>query len=224
MSTIIRLLILLLLSSPARAEETIRFEELMAREAEEAAQAEEAIAEAKQMFNLEGLMIEGKDHPAPLALRAHMEQDPALQEDMQAVREYVQVNSWIEEDFESIFAATPITLSSTGHPVYIVYPSRYCPVFVGGHAIAYWIMEQQPDGTYRNLLSGATDLVLVRDAQTLGYQDLATVYGMQALSVYRFDGTSYQYASDPAPTETETPEASESSPDATTHPHRTDHR
>ena len=218
MSTIIRLLILLLLSSPARAEETVSFEELMAREAEEAAQAEKAIDGAKQLFNLEGLMNEGGEHPAPPALRAHMEQDPALQEDMTAVQEYIQENSWIEEDFESIFAATPITLSSTGRPVYLVYPSMYCPVFVGGHAIAYWIMEQQPDGTYRNLLSGATDLVLVRDAQTLGYQDLATVYGLQTLSLYRFDGTSYQYVSDPAPTETETPEPPESSPDATSTP------
>lgn len=215
MATIIRFLILLLLTSPAWAEETITFEELMAREAEEAAQAEAAVAEAKQLFNLEGLMTEGKEHPAPPALRAHMEQDPALQEDMQAVQEYVQEHSWIEEDFESIFAATPIALSSTGRPVYIVYPATYCPVFVGGHAIAYWIMEQQPDGTYRNLLSGATDLVLVREAQTLGYRDLANVYGMQALSLYRFDGTAYQYVSDPAPTETEPPEAPEPPPAAT---------
>lgn len=212
MQYVARLLILLLLSLPAWAEETISFEELMARDAQEAAQAEEAVAEAKQLFNLEGLMTEGKEHPAPPALRAHLEQDPALQEDMQAVREYVQGYSWIEEDFESIFAATPITLSSTGHPVYIVYPSTYCPVFVGAHAIGYWIMEQQPDGTYRNLLSGATDIVLVLDAQTLGYQDLATVYGLQYLSLYRFDGTTYQYVSDPAPTKNEPPDPAPDSP------------
>ena len=221
MSIIIRLLILLLLSSPAWAEEEISFEEMQARWAEEEAKIEKVSREAKQTYNLEGLMDEGKNHPAPLALRIHLEQDPALQEDMKAVQEYIQERQeygGIQENYESIFAATSITLSSSGRPVYIAYPSMYCPVFVGAHAIWYWIMEQQPDGTYRNLLSGATDVVLVLDTKTLGCQDLATVYGMQTLSLYRFDGTTYQYISDPETSENVTPESLEPSPDATSIP------
>lgn len=221
MYIIIRLLILLLLTLPAWAEEEISFEEMQARWAEEEAKIEKVLREAKQTYSLEGLMDEGKEHPAPLALRNHLEQDPALQEDMKAVQEYIQERQeygGIEENFESIFAATSIPLSSSGRPVYIVYPSMYCPVFVGAHAIWYWIMEQQPDGTYRNLLSGATDAVLVMDTQTLGYHDLATVYGMQNLCLYRFDGTTYQYISDTDTTENVKPESPEPSPDATSIP------
>lgn len=143
---------------------------------------------AGEVCNLEGMMNEEAEaFPVPESLFKQLVGYPNVHEGLISCQEDGRI-----DNFKQALAAKPLTLSTNGRPAYIVFPSKYCWEFRGAHAIWFWIMEQQTDGTYANLLSGADDSVEILDNETNGYRDILTRYGVQPPWLYRFNGSSYE--------------------------------
>ena len=145
-------------------------------------------ATASQKLGLEGLMNSAQQSPAPIELRRHLAADPSNRD---ALVRCKADKRWGLEEIESFFAAVQIQLRE-GKEIYLVFPSKYCPEFFGAHSIPFWIMERNADGSYRELLSSAEDVVEIRDRRTNGYRDVALQYGFEPSRTLRFDGRAYK--------------------------------
>lgn len=145
-------------------------------------------AMASQKLHLEGLMNSAQHSPAPIELRRHLAADPSNKD---ALVRCKAAKKWGLEEIESFFAAVQIPLHD-GKETYLVFPSMYCPEFFGAHSIPFWIMERNADGSYRELLSSAEDVVEIRDRRTNGYRDIALKYGFDPSRTVRFDGQAYK--------------------------------
>lgn len=143
---------------------------------------------ASQKLHLEGLMNSAQHNPAPIELRRHLAADPSNKD---ALVHCKAQKKWGLEEIESFFAAVKIPLRD-GKETYLVFPSMYCPSFFGAHSIPFWIMERNADGSYRELLSSAEDVVEISDRRTNGYLDIALRYGFDPPRTVRFDGRAYK--------------------------------
>jgi len=100
---------------------------------------------------------------------------------------------WKIQKIEDFFAAKPIDLAGKSHKTYLVFFASYCPPFFGAHAQPFWIMEEQANGTYKELLSDNQDEVQILDTRHNGYSDISTQYGNDEPVILRFDASLKAY-------------------------------
>lgn len=143
---------------------------------------------AAEKFNLGELMAQAQKYPAPAKLRVQLASVPI---NHNALLRCKADKQWGLENIESFFAAKPIILTAKRNPIFIVFPTTYCPEFFGAHAISFWVMEQLPDGSYKELFYDSSDFLVIHNKKTNGYKDLSTLYGFDTVRFVHFDGKEY---------------------------------
>jgi hypothetical protein len=141
---------------------------------------------AAESYLIDKLMQQSSRYIAPVALRMQMaaENRPDLMRCQADER-------WHLGPIDSFFAAKRVDLAP-GKETYLVFPAKFCPGFSGAHAIQFWVVEKQADGTYRELLSDTVDEVGIEGGRHHGYKDMWTVYGIDEHVRLQYDGQAYR--------------------------------
>jgi hypothetical protein len=144
---------------------------------------------ASDVFQLDQLMKSADKNPAPPSLQKHMTTDRAMREALLACKKDPH---WTLGEIEDFFAAKRVTIGAAGSKSWLVFPTTYCPTFFTNRSVPFWIMEQQADGSYRELYSASQDELELLASRSNGYRDLSAKRGFQPAVVIRFNGTTYR--------------------------------
>src|SRR5712675_302655 len=88
---------------------------------------------------------------------------------------------------ENYFLAVPVQLNNDNITDYLVIPSKRCGNFFGMHAIWFWLVRGNRNGSFSVVDSESVDAVSLLDTYTLGYRDISISYNRDHVT-HRYNG------------------------------------
>jgi hypothetical protein len=143
-----------------------------------------------QTYGLESLTNEHRHYIAPAKLQAFMRL--SLKSEFLNCIKYSKAS---KSERENYFGAIKIDISKRYQTCWAVFPSKYCSVFFGAHAITYWIVLEQKPGNYTILYDGHSDGFDIQGKCTNGFRDFKSQYN-NTFTYMQFNGSKYIKTSD----------------------------